>query len=62
MNSDTKAFYGSAYERAKDTAKLDQAYERLMKAIANESNAGGPTKVSTGLLELAAKGEREAFA
>ncbi len=62
-NPDARAFYGDAYDRAKDPAKLDQAYERLQKAVANETAMGGTmSKVGEGMLKLACQGEKEAFA
>lgn len=61
--SDAKMFYGeAAYGRAKDPALLDKAYERFMKAVANEATLGTMNKVGTGMLDLACKSEREAFA
>ncbi len=55
-------FYGDAYNRG-NKEKLDKAYERLTKAIANEATMGGTmSKVGESLLTLACKAENEAFA
>lgn len=65
---DAMAFYGASYDKANDlvngtSAKLDLAYERLCKAILNETNGNGTMgKVGEGLLTLACKAENEAFA
>lgn len=53
---DAKSFYGSSYAKAADTSKLDQAYDRLVKAM-NTTNPNLTDK----MLVLAAKAETEAF-
>lgn len=52
-----KAFYGSAYGRAKDSAKLDSAFGMFNMAMNSES-AG----IVDRALNSAAKTEAEAFA
>jgi ABC-type uncharacterized transport system YnjBCD substrate-binding protein len=60
---DAKSFYGDSYNKAKDPAKLDKAFDYLNKAIANETaNGGAKTKINEGMLTLACKAENEAFA
>jgi hypothetical protein len=60
---DAKEFYGESYNRAKDTAKLDDAVKRLDTALQNEaSNNGTMTKVGEMSFTLACKKENEAFA
>jgi hypothetical protein len=53
---DAKTFYGVSYHKATDPAKLDQAYERLQKALGTSNES-----LADKMITLAAKGEREAF-
>ena len=51
-----KNFYGEAYNRAKHPSKLDQAFDRLEKAMSTEN-----TTLADRMVTLACKSEREAF-
>jgi len=61
MTKTAKDFYGSAYDRASNPAKLDDAFKWLNKAIEFEAAEGGETKLNMAL-KAALKAEGEAFA
>lgn len=57
MQDTAQEFYGAAYNRAKDPAKLDKAFTQLRLALKSESEG-----IQRRALDLAAKTEAEAFA